>query len=163
MKDASSGSDQTSDAARGHCGSCFAHTATTGLFAGPRARHEADRSFGNVAAFLPAPHQAVMTISPWSHCALQAVASHVERITRTELAVDAVGPCGPWGPSGPTSPLGPGGPASPLGPAGPTSPLAPGGPGAPGSPFGPWSHAPRPAATVSTNARSRNLIRQLRI
>src|SRR5262245_57887466 len=77
------------------CDSILAQIATAGLLAAPRSRQEAARSLRKATAFLAAPHQAVMMISPSLHCTAQA-ASQLERTTRNDAEPGGAGiPAGP--------------------------------------------------------------------
>jgi hypothetical protein len=88
----------------------------SGLLAGLRNRHDADRSVGKAAGFLVAPQYAINITSSSPHCAVQLVASQFERMIR--VAEAAAGPAGPGSPFGPAGPAGPAGPLSPFGPGG---------------------------------------------
>ena len=73
------------------CDSILAQIATAGLLAAPRSRQEAARSLRKATAFLAAPHQAVMMISPSLHCTAQAAASQLERTTRNDAEPGGAG------------------------------------------------------------------------
>ena len=125
----------------------LAQTATRGLLAAPRPRHEAERSAGKIAGARAAPHQAMIAISPSPHSTAQEAGVQVPLTTWM--------PAGPGIPSGPAGPGCPGSPFAPGRPAGPVSPRGPAGPAGPGSPFapsGPLLHPARQART-SDNAR----------